>query len=84
MFLILFVNVSVSLWVCTASPAQTKDDTDLKFGKDIPLEHTKEILFFPKSDLWSQTAEFWYPGILDTEIFRVKALFCRDFLGVWK
>ena len=30
------------------------------------------------------TAESWYPGILDTEIFWVKDRFCRDLSGIWK
>ena len=38
----------------------------------------------PFSVFSTPTAESWYPGILDTEIFRVKDRFCRDFSGVWK
>ena len=38
-----------------------------------------------KKNIWMcPTAESCYPGILDTEISRVKDRFCRDFLGVWK
>ena len=42
--------------------------------------------FSTQSDGWGgdPTEESWYYGILDTDIFRFKYRFCRDFSGVWK
>ena len=47
----------------------------------------KVVRAIPKHIFWPispPTAESWYPGILDTEILRVKDRVCRDFSGVWK
>ena len=38
-FLISLVYVCICVFICVMPPGQTKNDTDLKFGTHIPLDH---------------------------------------------
>ena len=59
----------------------------VKYTKHLPDEMLKKSVGLLKMDCTgvsiTPTAESLYPGILDTEILRVKDRFCRYFSGVW-